>query len=72
MDFSQKVRKAQRADGARGAIGGNSWNALEVLKAVMLPPDEIVKFVYLAEGPNLTASLNIGRDNVALHLHDPR
>src|SRR5205807_732350 len=34
-----------------------------------LPPNDIVKFIYLAEGPNLTTDIAFARDEVPLHLH---
>ena len=64
-----KVKKAQTSDGLEGAIGGNFWRVQDVLKNQRLPPDDIVKFIYLAEGPNLTTDIAFARDEVPLHLH---
>lgn len=67
--LAAKVKKAQSQDGHKDVIGGNCWKAQEILRDVTLPSEDIVRFIYLAEGPNLTTDIAIARDYVPLHVH---
>jgi mannose-6-phosphate isomerase-like protein (cupin superfamily) len=69
MSVTQRYKKAQSQDGVRGAIGGFLWKADEIIKNETLPKDDMIKFVYLAEGTNLTTNIALGRDLVPLHVH---
>ena len=69
MSGFAKVKKAQSVGGGKGTLGGNFWNSQDIIRNARLPKEDIVKFVYLAEGPNLTTDIALARDEVPLHIH---
>ena len=69
LNVTEVYKKAQSHDGDKGAIGGNFWKVEDIIRNETLAQGDLIKFVYLVEGSNLTADIALGRDLIPFHVH---